>query len=256
VVNDLYLHRLGISYGAILVGTIHHMENLTFVSFDVETTGLSPTEDRIIQYGFSVFIRGTCVHTSSIDVCQDVPNKAFEINQISDERIANGISPVAALGLVLNMLPKLPRRWCIYNSNFDLGFVGAEAKRFGLEWDFRPLTIIDPLVVWRRFHPFKRGTLSYVAAYYGIPYNDEHDAGIDSAASGHVYCQMYSQHGELRNRYSNKMLEGWYNRWAGSFVEYATNKGLEIDLSSFQWPCRQEYICSDSSVQSVALPLW
>jgi DNA polymerase-3 subunit epsilon len=232
------------------------MDNLTFISFDTETTGLSPEEDRIIQYGFSVFVRGACVHTTAIDVKQDVPNKAFEINQISDERIASGMPARDALAIVLSMVPKLPRRWCIYNSNFDLSFLGAEASRFEMDWDFRPLTILDPLQIWRRFHPFKRGTLSYVSAYYGIPYNDEHDAGIDSAASGHVYCQMHSQHGELRSRYTNKMLEGWYNRWAGQFIQYLGNKGIEYDLNEFQWPVRKEYECSDSSVRNEALPLW
>lgn len=232
------------------------MDNLTFVSFDTETTGLSPTEDRIIQYGFSVFLRGACVFQQGIDVNQAVPNNAFEINQISDERIANGKSPNDALALCLSILSKLPHRLCIYNSNFDLSFVGAEASRLGIEWDFRPLTIIDPLVIWRRFHPFKRGTLSYVSSYYGIPYNDEHDAGIDSAASGHVYCQMYGQHGELRNRYTNKMFEGWYNRWAGQFIQYLASKSIEYDLNEFQWPVRREFLCSNSSVRSEALPLW
>lgn len=232
------------------------MENLTFVSLDTETTGLSPTEDRIIQYGFSVFVKGACVFQQGIDVKQDVPNKAFEINQITDERISNGMPPDDALDIVLRMLPKLPRRWCIYNSNFDLSFIGAEAERLKRDWDFRPLTILDPLVIWRRFHPYVKGTLSYVTKHYSIPYNDEHDAGIDSAAAGHVYCKMHGQHGELRSTYSNQMLEGWYNRWAGGFVQYANAKGLTIDLNEFQWPVRREYLCSDISVRESSLPLW
>jgi len=232
------------------------MDNLTFLSVDTETTGLNYREDRIIQYGFSVFVRGTCTHTEAFDVNQPVPNAAFEINQITDERIANGMDPSNAIRLVLSILQKKPGRFCIYNSPFDLAFIAAEAQRYGIEWDFQHLTILDPLPIWRRFHPFKRGTLSYVAAYYGIPYNDEHDAGIDSAASGHIYCQMYGQHGQLRGLYTNKMLAGWYNRWAGDFVKYCINKGIDYELESFQWPVRRELICSDSSIAQDALPLW
>jgi len=236
-----------IPYGANHAESIHHMENLSFVSVDTETTGLDYEKDRIIQYGFSVFIRGACVHTATIDVNQDVPNSAFSINGISDERIANGMSPVGALGLLEHLFQKRPRRYCIYNASFDLSFIAAEFRRYGLQWDFRPFTILDPIVIYRRFHPFKKATLSYVASYYGIPYNDSHDAGDDSAAAGHIYCQMYSQHGQLRNPYSNKMLEGWYNDWAARFIQYARNKNLDIDYNSFWWPCKEEYLCSDTS---------
>jgi DNA polymerase III subunit epsilon len=233
------------------------MDPLTFVSLDTETTGLSPTTDRIIQIGFSMFIKGVCVDTVSWDICQEVPNAAFEINKISPERIANGHPPYDILVLLLRMFEKSPRRYCIYNAPFDLGFLGAEFARYELEWDFRKLTILDPLVVWRRFHPFKRGTLSYVSSYYGIPYNDEHDAGIDSAASGHVYCQMRGQHGELRGLYSNKMLTGWYDRWAGSFIHYLQSKNIPYELADFQWPCRKEYLCSPQCSEPDELPsLW
>lgn len=229
------------------------MDPLTFISLDTETTGLSPIDDRIIQIGFSVFVKGACVDTVSWDLYQEIPNNAFEINKISDERIANGHPPYDILVLLGRMFQKHPKRYCIYNAPFDLAFLAAEFQRHELDWDFTGLTILDPLVIWRRFHPFKRGTLSYVSAYYGIPYNDEHDAGIDSTASGHVYCQMRSQHGELRTVYSNKMLTGWYDRWAASFITYCQNKGIEYDLNEFQWPCRKEFLCSPQSESSDSL---
>jgi DNA polymerase III subunit epsilon len=226
---------------------IMSVDNLTFLSIDTETTGLSPINDRIIQIGFSMFVRGICVETSTFDIYTDVPNSGYAVNRISPERIANGhpISDICAL--LWRMFQKHPSRYCIYNSPFDLAFLGATFAREGFDWDFRKLTILDPLVIWRKFHPFKRGTLSYVSSYYGIPYNDEHDAGPDSAAAGHVYCQMYSQHGILRNTYSNQMLNGWYNRWAGSFVTYLKSHEIEYDLADFAWPCREEYLCSQTS---------
>lgn len=230
------------------------MDNLTFVAIDTETTGLSPENDRIIQIGFSMFIKGRCVDTVAWDLYQEVPNSAFEINKITPERISNGHPPYDILVLLDRMFQKSPRRYLVYNSSFDLAFIGAEFQRYGFEWNFGKLTILDPLVIWRRFHPFKRGTLSYVAAYYGIPYNDEHDAGIDSAAAGHIYCQMYSQHGELRTVYTNKMFAGWYNRWAGQFIQYLRSKDLPYELEDFQWPCRKEYLCSSHPNES--LQLW
>src|SRR6266567_9589105 len=75
-------------------------DNLTFGSLDTETTGLSFWDDRIIQYGFSVFVRGVCVDRCSFDVCQTVPNSAFAINGISDSRIANGHPPLDMLLLL------------------------------------------------------------------------------------------------------------------------------------------------------------
>lgn len=218
--------------------------NTTFLSIDVETTGLSLVDDRIIQIGFSMFADSACLHTETYDIQQEVPNGAFEVNGITPERIANGHSPYEICVLLWTLFNKKPRRFLFYNSPFDLSFIATEFARFELDWNFSSLTILDPLVIWRRFHPFQKGTLNHVAAHYRIPYNNQHDAGADSAAAGHIYCQMYNQHGELHTTYSNRMLENWYNKWAAQFIAYLQSKRIEYSFEDFQWPCRKELICS------------
>lgn len=231
------------------------MDNLTFLSLDLETTGLSFTEDRILQYGFSMFIRGQCVETSTFDIQVEVENGAFHVNGITPERIANGHSPYNIALLANMVLDKKPRRVVVYNAPFDLSFLGAEFQRLGFNYDWRSLTVIDPLVIWRRFHPFKKGRLADVAAHYNIPNPAAHDAGADSATAGHIYVQMHGQYGILRGNYTNSMFEGWYNTWAQSFQKWGASRGLELDPHDFQWPYRKEYECWESPPVELQLEL-
>lgn len=212
--------------------------------------------DRILQYGFSMFIRGTCVETSTYDVKQEVVNNAELVNGISADRIANGHSPYDIAMLLHMVLGKaVPRRIVVYNAPFDLGFISAEFNRLGFSYDWSKIQIIDPLVIWRHFHPFKKGRLADVSAHYGIHNPAAHDAGADSATAGHIYLQMHSQYGILRNPYTNSLFKGWYESWADGFQRWAATKDMELDPLDFQWPCRKELMCSSLQPENLQLPL-
>lgn len=242
-------------FGTIMRTIVVLMDNLTFLSIDTETSGLSYTDDRILQYGFSMFIRGKCVETSTYDICQDVSNSAEHVNGITVDRIRNGHSPYN-IAMLLNMvLNKHPRRIVVYNAPFDLNFIGAEFQRLGFSYSWDSVTVVDPLVIWRKFHPFQKGRLEDVARHYNIPNPAAHDAGADSATAGHVYVQMYHQYGVLRNVYSNQMFKGWYNHWAEGFQNWARTKQMDLDPLDFQWPCREEYKCWESPPVELQLEL-
>lgn len=229
----------------------------TFLSIDVETSGLSLVKDRILQYGFSMFIGGKCVETSTYDICQEVTNNAELVNGITPDRIANGHSPYNIAMLLHMVLEKpIPRRIVVYNAPFDISFISAEFSRLGFSYDWSRIQIIDPLVIWRRFHPFQKGRLADVSARYGIHNPAAHDAGADSATAGHIYVQMHGQYGILRNSNTNSLFKGWYETWADGFQRWAATKNMELDPLDFQWPCRKEYMCSESQSVNLSLDLF
>jgi DNA polymerase-3 subunit epsilon len=226
------------------------VDPLTFISIDTETTGLSFKDDRIIQFGAAVFIRGKMVHRENIYIKTSVPNGGFAVNKISDEQIAAGTEPSSAFHTIRGLFGQgATNRICIYNAPFDLSFLAHEFVRHGIPYDFNGLQILDPLVMARYFHKFQKCRLTDMCQRYGIPLPDAHDAAADSEAAGHVYLAMRANYATLHPLYMNKDLARWHRVWSISFNEWYYNKyGTFPEIEP--WPIRPEWMESSCSHQS------
>lgn len=225
----------------------------TFVAIDTETTGLSFTDDRVIEFGAAVFLKGRAVHRSSFYIQTDVPNGGEHVNRITPAQIASGYSPSFAFGTIARILHKKPAVILAYNASFDLTFLAQEFLRNDIYWDYTRLHIIDPLVVYRHYHPFQPATLLAACSKYRIPIEGEHAASVDAEAAGHVWCAMKAYHG-IRGSLTNFEYKEalWHNKWAGSFTEWAHKKGKTVTIN--EWPYPKELGCSPASEQ-LSLPL-
>lgn len=227
----------------------------TFVSIDTETTGLDFDEDRVIQFGAAVFANGKCIHQSEFKVQTDVPNTGHHINQISDEEIANGCHPYEAFVYICGLFTKRNLPILAYNAPFDLCMLANEFRRNDIEYDFRHSSIVDPLVIYRRFRPYMPAPfykLVNAAKQYGIPYENAHDAAADAAAAGHVWLAQQAVHGVYRKcGYSPAKLHqkqiDWHKDWADSFGRYMTKVGREFKITP--WPYPKELECFPRSEQ-------
>jgi DNA polymerase III alpha subunit (gram-positive type) len=226
------------------IGASDIMEALSFISIDTETTGLSFTDDRVIQFGIAVFINGSCVYTDTIFIANtDVPNGGFAINGISDEQIASGMPPAQAFAMIsLLMEKRFGDKWmprvCVYNAPFDLSFLAQEFRRHNIRYDFSSIQVLDPLIMWRHFKPFTSGKLVNVCSQLDIPLLNAHDAGADAEAAGHVYLGLRSRYGLLRNLYMNNILALWHSQWTQRMIEW------KPDISIEPWPIREDWKCS------------
>jgi len=177
---------------------------------DFETTGLSATEDRVIEVGVVCFERGqlTAVQNWLVNPGIPVPEQARAISNISDEDLA-GAPAFSAIVEPLRALLEghLP---VAYNAAFDRGFLHAELDRAGRLRDgpstppaFQSdLTWVDPLVWARELHKEERGhRLVDVCARLGIPLESAHRAASDAEATGRVLFalapRMPERYGEL-----------------------------------------------------------
>tara|TARA_R110000824_G_scaffold68893_1_gene177640 strand:- start:228 stop:1055 length:828 start_codon:yes stop_codon:yes gene_type:complete len=132
-----------------------------FVSIDIETTGLDPVEDRIIQVGVV-----KCNPDGTVEEgCQlinpeiSVPSGAFEVHGITNEELQDkptwkDIGPQIAHGLKTADI-------CAYNGKFDLKFIAESCKRVGVS--FTPGLLIDPCFIFRMK---VRHTLTAAIDYY------------------------------------------------------------------------------------------
>ena len=164
----------------------------TLVALDLETTGLDPVEDRIVQAAVVLVADDGSVSDMSWDGIVDpgvpIPVGASDIHGITTERARHeGIPPVEALRHIARLVDDAADKGIpvvIYNAPFDWPFVLAEeAQRHGVSIG-KP-EIIDPLVIDRAMDRYRRGNrkLDTVAAHYGYDLGQAHDARADAVAA-------------------------------------------------------------------------
>lgn len=153
---------------------------------DVETTGLTPGHDRIVELAIVIGCKRTIVSTHSwlINPGRSIPASAQAIHGISDSDVHNCPSFVDVAEQVAYCLSLgFP---AAYNAPFDRGFLVAEFDR--IQHVHRPPSLtsvavwIDPLVWARaaRKDKTQRCRLVDVAGRCGIPVRQAHRATGDS----------------------------------------------------------------------------
>ena len=161
------------------------------IALDLETTGLDPLEDRIVQAAVVLVAGDGAVSEASWDSIVDpgipIPAGASKIHGITTERAQlEGMVPIDALqriAILLNDATDAGTPLVIYNAPFDWPFVLAEARRHGVR--ISTPQIIDPLVIDRAVERYRRGSrkLEAVAMHYGYDLSQAHDARADAIAA-------------------------------------------------------------------------
>lgn len=106
---------------------------MTFVAFDIETTGLTPVVDRIVEIGAVKFRSGKVMDTFQelIDPEMSISPDATAVNGITDEM-------VAGCPLIDQVLPQFVDFLAdfvsiAHNAPFDVGFLSYDFSRLGLK---------------------------------------------------------------------------------------------------------------------------
>lgn len=161
-------------------------KELPLAVIDVETTGLDPLEDRVIEIAIIRFEKGEVIETYGqlINPERPIPEDSTRITGIKDEDVAN--EPVFA-EVAEAIHERLQGVGIVaYNLSFDRSFVRHELERCGLAWPDEAPTL-DPLIFARQFfknHP--RKNLGTVCKLLGIPLEEAHRATHDATVTGHV----------------------------------------------------------------------
>ncbi|MBN9158607.1 MULTISPECIES: 3'-5' exonuclease [unclassified Microbacterium] len=219
--------------------------------FDLETTGIDVTRDRIVtahvgvldQHGSEIAAR-----TWLADPGVPIPAGATAIHGITSERAQRDGAPAPQViaGVVAALRSLLERGIPVvaYNAAFDFSLLAHEARRHRIAPLEDPAPVIDPLVIdkaYDRYRPGKR-TLEIVAAHYRVDLVGAHDASADAVAAGRV-AQALAQRfplpasaGELHTRQIS-----WARAQAASLTDYFVRIG-RIDPTERvdgRWPVRE-----------------
>jgi DNA polymerase III subunit alpha, Gram-positive type len=157
----------------------------TFIVFDIETTGFSAKNDKIIEIG-AVKIKGReVIDTFSEFVypkCR-IPYKITELTGITDE-IVQDADPIEVV------LPKFIEfidgcAVVAHNAAFDTGFIKKNCNDLGLEFNS---TIVDTVPLARFLYPeLKRVKLNLVAKHLGVSLENHHRAVDDAKATAEIF---------------------------------------------------------------------
>ena len=166
-----------------------------FIAFDLETTGLDPNTDAIIEIG-AVRMRGDQVlehYSTFADPGHPLSPKTVSLTSITDEMVRGAPKPAQAVADFLAWAGDTPL--VAHNAEFDTGFVRAYCQRAGR--DFDPL-YFDTLILAQYLCPqLNNHKLDTVSTHLGLPPFHHHRADDDAAICGQIFAAMIPMLKEL-----------------------------------------------------------
>ena len=161
----------------------------TYVVFDLETTGLSPVNDRIIEIGAVKMCGGKVTDRFSTFVNPQIPIP-FNIESltgISDSMVENA-------GTIEEILPEF-LEFCkgavmvAHNAGFDVGFI--KEKTDSILCRKFECTVVDTVALSRALLPsLGKFTLDHVAKALGVPPFNHHRAVDDAEACADIFAAL------------------------------------------------------------------
>jgi DNA polymerase III subunit alpha, Gram-positive type len=158
----------------------------------VETTGLSPTHDRLTEIG-AVRMRGMQVvetFNTMVDPEQPIPAKIVELTGITDAMVEGAPKEAEALRKFMEFCGENPVL-AAHNAKFDTSFVRNVCKRQHITFDFATL---DTLILCKCMLPtMSRHRLDGVAKALKLGKFDHHRASDDAQMLAKIYKELVSR---------------------------------------------------------------
>lgn len=233
------------------------------VGFDVESTGINPHEDRIVQAA-TVTLIGDDPDTAIwlVDPGVEIPTEASDVHGYTAERLAaeKTHTPGQMLFEVTGRLALAMGRVVpvvVANAPYDFTMLEAENARHGIDSLAsrvapKPIgPVIDPMVLDKQVDPYRKGicpcgcgaqnkTLSGLCLHYGVQLEGAHDAGADALAACLLVRAIVARY---PTKFAGLTLGGlhmaqvmWRREQANSLRKYFDKNGIEHDGVPTGWP--------------------
>ncbi len=160
----------------------------TYVVFDLETTGFSPINHKIIEIGAVKVEQGTITERFSSFVNPEVPIpfKIEELTGIRDDMVLNAPKIEEILPQFLSFCEGSVM--VAHNAGFDMSFISKNSERQGLDCAF---TIVDTVALARVLLPqLNRFKLDTVAKALKISLENHHRAVDDAACTAEIFVKF------------------------------------------------------------------
>ena len=183
----------------------------TYISIDLETTGLNPKLDKIIEIGAVKVVEGEITDTFSrlINPGRKLEERIIELTGIRDEDLVEKPYIEEVFPELLEFLGELPLLG--HSILFDYSFLKKAAVNQKLTFEKQA---VDTLKIARRYlMELEHRSLDYLCEYYKIPHH-AHRALADAEATHILY---------------GKLAEGFYSEKEALFQPQALHYQVKRD---------------------------
>ena len=160
-----------------------------YVVVDLETTGLKPESEEIIEIGAIKVENGTVKDTMSclIRCTKKLPDIIVSMTGITDDLLMKGIAVKDAVTQLQNFINGYPMVG--HNTNFDIGFLQETCKRENVEW--HTVQSFDTVKIAREICPgLQSYKLEKLLEQFSLPHEKLHRALNDCYAINGLYLKL------------------------------------------------------------------
>ncbi len=208
--------------------------------FDLETTGISITSDRIVEISILKIFPNANRESKTwlVNPTIPIPKEVADIHGITDEKIAHEPTFKELANEIHQMIKDSDLAG--YNSNkFDIPLLAEEFLRVGIDFNMKNRVAID---VQNIFHKMEQRTLSAAYQFYcGKDLENAHSAKADTTATYEILKSQIERYDELENnvkhlskfskRFKHADLAGFihYNEQEKEIFSFGKYKGQEVE---------------------------
>lgn len=220
-------------------------------AFDTETTGVDPTQVRIVTAAL-LSLGGEIARARHwlVNPGIPIPAEATAVHGITDERAAQGMDPAVAV-------EEIAREVCgawdhglpvvIMNAAYDLTLLDHELARHHLptlgERGAYPGLVIDPLVLDRHIDRYRKGSrrLDALCEHYQVRLDDAHAADGDAVAAARVAWRIGCLRPDIAAMDADELTALQriaHADWAEGFQAHLRRRGDADAVIDGTWPYR------------------
>lgn len=160
----------------------------TFICFDIETTGLSASRDKITEIGAVKVVNGEITDTFSTFANPEmpIPQKITQLTGITDDMVKDAPSQSDAVSAFLEFAGD--NVLVAHNAPFDTSFIRNASENMGREYNY---TSIDTVAISRAILPdIKNCKLDTVAKYLRLGDFNHHRATDDAEILAKIFISL------------------------------------------------------------------
>lgn len=161
----------------------------TYIALDLETSGVNPASDKIIEIGMAKIVDGEVVSTYNklFDPSLELSDRITQITGISNEMLKGMPKINDCINEIIDFTGDLPLLG--HNIIFDYSFLKKAAVNNNLRFEKKG---IDTLKIARRLlNDVPHKNLEYLCSYFQIDPGNSHRALSDALSAKKLYDRLY-----------------------------------------------------------------